>query len=261
MKSLITFNVNGIRSISNKGFSEFVGTYHPDILSLQEIKANNHQLLEATSELQNEYQILGNSAERPGYSGTAFLVKREFFSSGNDYLKYNHIFLQGFSDTEGRFQILETANFFLINSYYPNGQDDHNRVPFKLDYSFKIMDLAMDLKKIKPVYLCGDFNIAHKEIDLKNPKSNTYSTGFLNYEREFLDQLTDNNFTDCFRHFNPELLDQYTWWSYRMNARERNVGWRLDYFFASEMTKVGNCKILSEVKGSDHCPVLLEILE
>lgn len=261
MKKLISFNVNGIRSISNKGFSEFILSHRPDILSLQEIKANNDQLLEATSDLHSEYKVIGNPAERPGYSGTAFMIHRDFFSQNERELKYNHIPLQDFSDTEGRFQILETQSFFLINSYYPNGQDDHNRVPFKLEYSFKIMDLALELKKRKPVYLCGDFNIAHKEIDLKNPKSNVYSTGFLNYEREFLDQLIENNFLDCFRYFHPNLIDQYTWWSYRMNARARNVGWRLDYFFASEISKVSNCQILNEVKGSDHCPVQILIFE
>lgn len=256
MTIITSWNVNGLRAVYNKGFKEYLVENSPDILCLQEIKSLAKDVKHILDDINDVYNVYLNSAIRPGYSGTAMLVKKSI-----DVQNYQSVMGVKEFDEEGRFQLLETDHFFLFNGYYPNGRDDHSRVPFKLDYSFKILDQAIQLKKRKPVIITGDLNTAHTEIDLANPKSNKYTTGFLNIEREFIDQLVEAGFVDSFRFFHPERLHAYTWWSYRNNCREKNVGWRLDYFFINQeaMKHVKQAAIRSDIFGSDHCPVQIEI--
>lgn len=256
MTTISSWNVNGLRSVFNKGFKDYLLSNEPDIICLQEIKSLPKDVAHIIDDINDTYVVYLNSANRPGYSGTAILVKKHI-----EIINYqNKMGVKEFDD-EGRFQLLETKDFFLFNGYYPNGRDDHSRVSFKLDYSFKILDQAAKLKNIKPVIITGDLNTAHTEIDLSNPKSNKYTTGFLNIEREFFDQLISAGFIDTYRFFHPEKIDAYTWWSYRNNCREKNVGWRLDYFFINEtaIKKVKKASIRSDILGSDHCPIHLEI--
>jgi exodeoxyribonuclease-3 len=253
-----SWNVNGLRSVSNKGFEEWFRTHGPDIVALQEIKAQEqdvHSLIDKWSDL---YDVHLYPAVKKGYSGTGLLIKKNT----------NPISIQrGIGDpaydNEGRLIIVELENLILLNGYFPNGQRDHSRVEFKLDFSKKVMELAIELQKKynKEILITGDINTAHQEIDLANPKANRQTTGFLPNERAFIDELIANGFTDVFRQFHPKLAEQYTWWTYRGDCRERNIGWRLDYFFASKglMPKIKNIKHCPEVLGSDHCPVWLEI--
>ena len=166
-------------------------------------------------------------------------------------------------DNEGRLIYVEFENIIFFNGYFPNGQKDHGRVEFKLDFSRKVLDLALDLhnKTKKEIIITGDINTAHCEIDLANPKANSKTTGFLPNERAFIDEMINGGFTDVFRHFNPTLAAQYTWWTYRGDCRERNIGWRIDYFFATNglVSKVKKVHHMPEVSGSDHCPIMLEI--
>jgi exodeoxyribonuclease-3 len=258
MIKLASWNVNGLRSILSKGFEEYLKSEAPDIVCLQEIKAFHKDVEHLTKNILNNYEIILNPATRPGYSGTGMLIKK-----GKVFENYKYISQCGKSefDDEGRFQLLETDQFYLFNGYYPNGKDDHSRVDFKLEYSFMILDWASKLKKNKPVFITGDLNTAHTEIDLKNPKTNKYTTGFLNIEREFIDQLIAAGFIDTYRHHHPNKIDAYSWWSYRNGAREKNVGWRLDYFFANQEIsgKIISAEIKHEILGSDHCPVHLLI--
>ncbi|MBL7666137.1 MAG: exodeoxyribonuclease III, partial [Bacteriovoracaceae bacterium] len=252
---LASWNVNGIRSCINKGYLDWILQESPDIISLQETKASPQQFPSALVE-NSDYQIFSVSAKKAGYSGVLVQTKEQ------PLLVKNKIDIKKFDD-EGRTLICEYENFILINSYYPNGQRDHNRVPFKLEYSDAILELALKLikEKKKEVVLCGDFNTAHHEIDLANPESNKKSTGFLPIERKWMDKLVKSGFIDVFREFNPNQKGHYTWWTYRNNCRERNIGWRLDYFFLRKplLSKVKSCRIAPEVSGSDHCPVILEI--
>lgn len=258
MTKLLSWNVNGLRSVFNKGFEEMLDNERPDVLCLQEIKTYHHDVEHLLSSVSDRYHILLNPAERAGYSGTGILLKK---SKSFENFKYiDRCSIKEF-DQEGRFQLLETDQFFLFNGYYPNGKDDHSRVGFKLEYSYMVLDWAVKLKKIKPVIITGDLNTAHTERDLKNPKTNKYTTGFLNIEREFIDHLIEAGFVDSFRMKNPEQLDAYSWWSYRAAAREKNVGWRLDYFFVNEeaANKISSATIKNQIFGSDHCPVHLEM--
>ncbi len=218
MTLITSWNVNGLRSVFNKGFKDYLDQTNPDIICLQEIKSLPKDVGHIIDDINDVYDVYLNSAIRPGYSGTAMLIKKNL-----PVINYQNVMGVKEFDEEGRFQLLETKDFFLFNGYYPNGRDDHSRVPFKLDYSFKILDWAYELKKIKPVIITGDLNTAHTENDLSNPKSNKYTTGFLNIEREFIDQLIANGFCDSFRYFHPEKMNAYTWWSYRNNCRGKNV--------------------------------------
>lgn len=255
MKRLVSWNVNGIRACVKNGFTDWVRTNSPDILCLQEIKATEEQFPEEVLHL-NEYNIYIEPADKKGYSGVAVFSKEEplkFFDGIGDE-KF---------DSEGRTLILEFNDFVLINGYFPNGQRDHNRVPFKLDYYEKILEIYNNYRsQKKDVIITGDFNTAHKEIDLANPKGNQKTTGFLPHEREWIDQYLNAGMLDCLRLFEPNTPDIYSWWTYRNNCRERNIGWRIDYFMANnEMkSKLKGCRHLPEVKGSDHCPIELTLI-
>ncbi len=256
MMKLASWNVNGLRACVNKGFIEWVAQEQPDILCLQETKAQEEQLAQEIKEI-NGYKSYFFSAEKKGYSGVALYIKENICPK--NILK--GIGIEEF-DNEGRTIIVELEKFVLINSYYPNGQRDHNRVPYKMNFSRKMYEIANDYrKKKKHVVLTGDFNTAHHPIDLKNPKTNTKTTGFLLEERAFLDELEKGGYVDIYRKRNPELEGQYTWWTYRGDCRARNVGWRIDYFWINKSLEkyVKDAKLLPQVMGSDHCPLTLEL--
>lgn len=254
MKTLVSWNVNGIRACVKNGFINAINEISPDILCLQEIKATEEQFPKEVFELEG-FDFYIAPAEKKGYSGVAVFTKETPLKvfEGVGEKKF---------DKEGRTLILEYKNFVLINGYFPNGQRDHNRVPYKLDYYQKILDIFNEYRqKKKHVIITGDFNTAHTEIDLANPKGNKKSTGFLENEREWIDKYLNAGMIDCLRFFKPEERDIYSWWTYRNNCRQRNIGWRIDYFMANKelKTKLISCTHLSEVLGSDHCPILLKI--
>lgn len=250
---LYSWNVNGLRAVAQKNFLPWVHETQPDILCLQETKVHEHQLDETLTQIEG-YQSYFHFAERKGYSGTAVYYKREPLSirTGLSDPRFN---------TEGRTIILEYPEFTLFNIYFPNGQQSDERLNFKLDfYDCFLKDANALVEQGKKVIVCGDVNTAHREIDLKNPKSNAKRSGFLPIEREWIDRFISEGYVDTFRHFYPGTI-QYSWWSYRFNARKNNAGWRIDYFFVSENTMdiVKNAAIHDEVMGSDHCPISLEL--
>jgi exodeoxyribonuclease-3 len=251
---LISWNVNGIRSVYNKGFLEWFRRESPDILCLQETKADFEQF---PLEIRNfdEHAISYSSAEKKGYSGVATFSREKILDTKKLEIKS--------FDSEGRVLIHELKDFFLINCYFPNGQRDHKRVPFKLEFCDDILKKINKLRKIKPIIITGDFNTAHTEIDLANPKTNKNTTGFLPIERAWLDKLISQGYIDIYRHLNPDRTGAYTWWSNRPGVRARNIGWRIDYFFISPelLPRVKNTSILPEVLGSDHCPIVLELMD
>lgn len=257
---LASWNVNGLRSVSSKGFDEWFGLYLPDVIALQEIKAIESDVQHLLAAWAKTYECCLFPAQKKGYSGTALL-----FRKGSSCLPANvtkGLLLDEF-DSEGRFISAEFDKFIFMNGYFPNGQRDHSRVDYKLAFSRKVMDEALRLHKLtgKEIIITGDLNTAHTEIDLANPKSNSKTTGFLPHERAFLDEMVANGFTDVFRHFNKDKTDQYTWWTYRGDCRERNIGWRLDYFFSTKgiLPNVKKVEHQTHVTGSDHCPILLEL--
>lgn len=256
---IFTWNINGLRSVYRKNFLTFLAEEKPDVLCMQEVKIMPGQVPEEITNLK-DYKLYLSSAKRPGYSGVGTLVRNSFnvesFSEGLGELEF---------DQEGRTQIFRFDTFWLLNCYFPNGQRDHARVPFKLRYCYKLAELVQKLKAKGPkeVLVCGDYNTAHHEIDLKNPSTNQNTTGFLPKERAFLDEFVEQHkMVDLFRHFYPEKKDEYTWWTYRSGCRERNVGWRIDYFFSTQkfLKQVKTCVNRQDVLGSDHCPVELRIL-
>jgi exodeoxyribonuclease-3 len=249
---IISWNVNGIRSVFKKGFVEWFAKESPDILCLQETKADFDQFPEDLRG-QTDYSISYSSAVKKGYSGVATFSRQKILDTKKIEKK---VF-----DDEGRVLIHEYEKFFLLNCYFPNGQRDHNRVPFKLDFCEDILKKINKLQKIKPVIITGDFNTAHFPIDLANPKGNVKTTGFLEIERAFLDKMLSQGWVDIFRKLNPDKAGQYTWWSNKPGCRERNVGWRIDYFFISPdlESQVKSATILPSVLGSDHCPIVLEL--
>lgn len=252
---IISFNVNGLRAILKKGFKEWFESRKPDILCLQEIKADESQInLKELINLQ-DYDIFWNSAERKGYSGVLTLSKKtpEDICYGIGVEKF---------DNEGRLIRLKYRNFTLFNVYFPNGKSSEERLKFKLDYYDAFLKLCENLRRQgEKLIITGDFNTAHREIDLANPKANEKYSGFLPIERKWLDILLENGYIDTFRHFNPKKSEMYTWWTYRFNARKKNIGWRIDYFFITEdlIDRVENSEILSDVYGSDHAPILLRV--
>jgi exodeoxyribonuclease-3 len=246
---LISWNVNGIRAIARKGFTDWMKEANADILCLQETKARPEQL---SQELINpiKHKSYWSSAEKKGYSGTVTYSKigpkKVAYSMGEPGL-----------DTEGRIVITEFPDFVLFNVYFPNGKKNQERLKYKLDYYDAFLSLADAYKKKgKGVITCGDFNTAHKEIDLARPKENENVSGFLPIERKWIDKFISHGYTDTFRQFNKKP-GQYSWWDYKTRARERNIGWRLDYFFVSDdlLPKLKDAFILRDVMGSDHCPV------
>lgn len=247
-KTIISWNVNGIRAAEKKGMYEWLQTEKPDILCLQETKAQPEQLTAGFFE-QEGYTPYFESAERKGYSGVAVYTKtKPLLVSNLEIEEY---------DNEGRTMVLEYKNFTLINCYFPNSQSEGKRLGFKTGFNEAIHNLCNSLvEKGKNVLLCGDFNVAHKPIDLAHPKANEKNPGYLPEEREWMDKFLTSGYADTFRMFNSEP-NNYSWWSYRMNARSKNVGWRIDYFCVNESfkKKIKSADILKSVMGSDHCPV------
>jgi len=253
--TLLSWNVNGARAIYNKGFLDWLADAAPDILCLQETRADETQLPPDMAQPPGYRGHWNASRVRKGYSGTALLTKLEpldvQFGLGTDTF-----------DQEGRTIIAQYPAFTLINCYFPNGGRDHSRVPFKLAFYDAFLDRCEQLRaQGHAVIFCGDVNTAHQEIDLAHPRENQKTTGFLPEERAWLDRVVAAGYVDTFRRFHPDLPEQYTWWSMPMRARERNVGWRIDYFFVAEeaMDRVTDAFILPEVPGSDHCPVGLRL--
>lgn len=251
---LISWNVNGIRAILKKNFYAFLEKEKPDVLGLQEIKISESALLKEDISFPG-YKVFWNSALRPGYSGTATLVREDIKVQSE---------LKGMGidefDTEGRLQVLEFEKFYFLNIYFPNANGELSRLPYKESFNKAFINFVKKLEKKKPVLACGDYNVAHKEIDLARPKENVGSPGFTDEERYWMTEFVKKDLVDTYRYFNGERI-QYTWWSYRGGARVRNVGWRIDYFLSSKkfVSKIKNAFILDKVPGSDHCPVGVEL--
>ena len=248
--NLVSWNVNGIRACVEKGFPDVFSTLHPDFFCLQETKAQPEQV----SLTLEGYHQFWYSAEKKGYSGTAILAKRQPLSVklGMDSELHDH---------EGRLITLEYDRFFLVTVYTPNSQRGLTRLMYRMCWE---EDFRLYLKKLdaqKPVIVCGDMNVAHQEIDLKNPKTNVNNAGFTPQERGAMTKLLDSGFVDTFRYLYPDATGRYSWWSYMFNARANNAGWRIDYFLVSDRIKdkITDARIDDAVLGSDHCPVVLEI--
>lgn len=253
---IICWNVNGIRAVWNKGILDFMKDEDADLFCIQESKIQEDQV---TDELRSPlgYESEWVCAERKGYSGVTIYYKnapkRIQKELGNG---------DGHHDGEGRLILFEYEDFTIVNVYIPNGGQGDHRIEFKLNYYDEMLDFLEKLRKEgHNLVICGDFNTAHHEIDLARPKENVNVTGFLPVERAWLDKFTAAGYVDCWRHFNPEKTDRYSWWSYRTAARKRNVGWRIDYFFVNEefLDKVKNVEMLTDIMGSDHCPLRLEL--
>ena len=247
---LLSWNVNGLRACLGKGFMDFLAAEDPDCLCLQETKVQAGQV---SLELPGRFQYW-NYAEKKGYSGTAVFTKEEPLSVRYGLGIERH-------DAEGRVITLEFPGFFLVTVYTPNSQDGLKRLDYRMDWEDCFRNYLRELDEVKPLVVCGDMNVAHEEIDLKNPDTNHMNAGFSDEERAKMTELLAEGFTDSFRSLYPDRRDAYSWWSYRAAARSRNVGWRIDYFLLSDRLR-GNLKdafILSEVQGSDHCPVGVEL--
>ena len=258
---LVSWNVNGIRACVKKGFEEFFSKADADIFCVQETKMqiadseNSKDIKEIMNmPIFNTYFSYWNSAEKKGYSGTAIFTKKEPISITYGIGIEEH-------DKEGRVITLEFEDFFMVNIYTPNSKRELERLDYRQIWEDEIRRYLLDLKKKKPVIMCGDLNVAHKEIDLKNPKTNRRNAGFTDEEREKMTELLNAGFTDSFRYLYPEKQDAYTWWSYMGHAREKNVGWRIDYFIVSNdiKEKIDEAEIYPEIMGSDHCPIGLKI--
>ena len=247
---LISWNVNGIRACLNKGFADFFNIINADIFCIQETKMQEGQV---EIDFPGYYQYW-NSAIKKGYSGTAIFTKTKPISVSLGIDIEEH-------DKEGRVITLEFEKFYLVNVYTPNSQRELTRLEYRMTWEDEFKAYLINLNKAKPVIICGDLNVAHNEIDLKNPKTNTRNAGFTIEERKKMTNLLEEGFVDTFRYMYPELEGAYTWWSYMAAARERNVGWRIDYFLVSDKLKseIKNARIYPEIMGSDHCPVELEI--
>lgn len=247
---LVSWNVNGIRACVSKGFIDYFLASDADIFCIQETKCQEGQI---NLELENYFQYW-NSAVKKGYSGTAVFSKKEPL-----LVKYG-IGIADY-DSEGRTITLEYDDFYLVNIYTPNSQRDLARLDYRLTWEDCLKEYLLELDSTKPVILCGDMNVAHQEIDLKNPKSNIKNSGFTPEERTKMSELLKAGFIDTYRYLNPDVVDVYTWWSYMNKVRERNIGWRIDYFLVSERLQgqVVDAQVHSDILGSDHCPVVLEI--
>ena len=247
---LISWNVNGIRACLTKGFEERFQELDADIFCLQETKCQQGQV---KLDLPGYYQYW-NYANRKGYSGTAIFTKKEplsvFYGMGIE----EH-------DKEGRVITLEFDDFYMVTVYTPNSQSELRRLEYRMQWEKDFLSYLLNLQEKKPVIVCGDLNVAHKDIDLKNPKTNRNNPGFTDEERACFSTMVESGFIDTFRYFYPELEGAYSWWSYRFKAREKNAGWRIDYFLVSPSlkTKLADAKIHSEIMGSDHCPIELTI--
>lgn len=248
MKKYISWNVNGLRAVIKKGFLEYIEEENPDIIGLQEIKLSEGQLdLEIPG-----YNMYYNYAERKGYSGTAIFTKEKPINVTYGIGIEEH-------DNEGRVITAEFSEYYFVTVYTPNSKDKLLRLDYRMIWEDEFLKYLKNLEKSKPVIVCGDLNVAHKEIDLKNPKTNTRNPGFTIEERNKFTNLLDSGFIDTFRYFYPDKEFAYSWWSYRGNARKNNTGWRIDYFCVSDSLKdrITDAEIQSNIEGSDHCPVVL----
>lgn len=247
---LISWNVNGLRAVYNKGFEDVFKSLDADIFCIQETKMQEGQLDVSF----DGYKFFMNSAIKKGYSGTAILTKLEPVSVSYGIGIDKH-------DTEGRVITLEFDKFYLVNCYTPNSQRELTRLEYRVEWETDFREYLKKLDEKKPVILCGDLNVAHEEIDLKNPKSNRGNAGFTYEERREMTNLLNSGFVDSFRYLYPDKADSYSWWSYMGHAREKNIGWRIDYFIVSEKIKknIEEAAIHPEVFGSDHCPVELDM--
>lgn len=251
---LISWNVNGIRAIAQKGFFNLIAQMQPDVLCLQETKAQADQVAEVLADLKG-YTFYANSAQKKGYSGTAIISKTKPISVFSDIGIEKH-------DKEGRVLTAEFEQFYLVTVYVPNSKADLSRLDDRQDWDACFLAFLKNLEKTKPVVVCGDFNVAHKPIDLARPQANyNKSAGFMQEEIDGMDNFIDAGFIDTFRYNYPEKIAAYSWWSYRGGARFKNVGWRIDYFLTSKsiINKVEEARIYNEVNGSDHCPVGIEV--
>lgn len=249
---LISWNVNGLRACVEKGFTDIFKELDADIFCVQETKMQEGQL---KLELPGYYQYF-NYAEKKGYSGTAVFCKKEPLKVRNGMGIEEH-------DKEGRVITLEFEDFYFVTVYTPNSQDELRRLSYRMEWEAAFLNYLKGLEEKKPVIFAGDLNVAHKEIDLKNPKTNRHNAGFTDEERNAFGKLLESGFIDTFRYFYPDKTDIYSWWSYRFRAREKNAGWRIDYFVVSECLKerLKDAAIHTEIMGSDHCPVELELLD
>jgi len=247
---LISWNVNGLRAAVNKGFKEFFNEIDADIFCIQETKMQEDQIDIELNNIFEGYHTYWNSAIKKGYSGTAVFTKQKPLKVTYGIGKEEH-------DQEGRIITLEYDNFYLVNCYTPNSKRELERLDYRMIWEDEIRNYLLKLDKIKPVIYCGDLNVAHEEIDLKNPKTNHRSAGFTDEERSKMTELLSSGFTDTFRYLYPEKENCYTWWSYMFHAREKNVGWRIDYFIVSKSIEkeIKESIIYSQIMGSDHCPV------
>ena len=245
----ISWNVNGLRACMGKGFMDYFNEMDADFFCLQETKLQPDQI---EMELPG-YEQYWHSAVKKGYSGTAIFAKHKPLNVSTGMPEY--------TDDEGRLITLEYDSFYLITSYTPNSKEGLARIDYRMDFEDKLRTYICNLEQTKPVILCGDLNVAHKEIDLKNPKTTRNNPGFSDREREKFTQLLESGHTDTFRHLYPDAEGRYSWWSYRFKAREKNAGWRIDYFVVSDSIKdkILKAEIHSDILGSDHCPVMLEL--
>ena len=250
----ISWNVNGLRAVVTKGFKSFFENIDADFFCIQETKMQEEQIDLTIQSILNGYHSYWNSAEKKGYSGTAIFCKKEPISVSYGLGIEEH-------DKEGRIITLEYDNFYLVNCYTPNSKRELERLDYRQTWEDEIRKYLKKLEENKPVIYCGDLNVAHKEIDLKNPKTNHFSAGFTDEERNKMTELLDAGFIDTYRYLYPEKEESYTWWSYMRQAREKNVGWRIDYFIVSDILKdkIKEAKIHSDIMGSDHCPIELDI--
>lgn len=250
MKKLISWNVNGLRACVTKGFLDFFNDIEADVFCIQESKLQEGQI---NLELDGYHQYW-NYADKKGYSGTAIFCKEEPLS-----VSYG-IGIDG-HDHEGRVITVEFENYYVVTCYTPNSQNELKRLDYRMKWEDDFKDYLKSLEKNKPVIMCGDLNVAHTEIDLKNPKTNRKNAGFTDEERAKMTALLDDGFIDTYRYFNPDTEGVYSWWSYRFKAREKNAGWRIDYFIASDALKehLVSADIHTSIMGSDHCPVELKI--
>lgn len=250
---IYSWNVNGLRAVYKKGFMDFLKEEKPDVLCLQETKIQEETLPIELKEIEGYYSYF-SFADKKGYSGVATYTRKEPIGVRHG------VGIEKF-DNEGRIIVTEFDEFVIYNIYFPNGQKDEERLKYKLEFYDSLLEhWNNEVKSGKKLLICGDYNTAHTEADIKNAKANEKTSGFLRIERDWLDKLIANGYTDTYRHFNPDKIE-YSWWSNMFKSRERNVGWRIDYHFVSNnlLQNVKNTGILGEVMGSDHCPILVEI--